>query len=223
MNLNKHLEYFNPSTYKGIIHVVGVGAVGSTVCELLTRLGFEMLIIHDFDVVNPHNIANQMFRHKDINKPKVEAVAEMCKEINPEIEVYCNASGWEAGQVMSGIIILAVDNIDVRKAIVQQHMMSNQVDLIMDFRMRLEDAQHYAANWKNEAHKQKLMESMNFTEAEAKEATPVNACGSTLAIAPTIRTVVSMGVANLINFLKDNEKLATTVLVNPFTYFATDL
>ena len=223
MNLNKHLEYFDPSKNSLPIHVVGVGAIGSTVCELLTRLGFELIIIHDFDVVNPHNIANQMFRHKDINKPKVEAVAEMCKEINPDIEVYCNANGWEAGQVMSGIIILAVDNIEIRKAIVQQHMLSSQVKLIMDFRMRLEDAQHYAANWENESHKQKLIDSMNFTEAEAKEATPVNACGSTLAIAPTIRTIVSMGVANLINFLKDNEKLATTILVNPFTYFATNV
>lgn len=222
MNLNKHLDFFNPDNCPRPIHVVGAGAIGSTVCEMLARLGVPMLIIHDFDTVSPHNIANQMFRHKDIGRPKVECVEEMCKEINPDIEIITNEGGWNPGLKMSGIVILAVDNIEIRRAIVKEHLTSDKVQLVMDFRMRLEDAQHYAADWSIEAHKEKLLASMDFTEAEAKEATPTNACGTTLAIVPTIRTIVSMGVANMINFVKGSD-IATTVLVNPFTYFASQV
>jgi len=43
---------------------------------------------------------------------------------------------------------------------------------------------------------------MNFTHEEAAEETPVSACNVTLSVAPTIRMVSSLGVANFVNFTK---------------------
>jgi hypothetical protein len=61
---------------------------------------------------------------------------------------------------------------------------------------------HYG--WSPQAEKDitKLYNSMDFTAEEAKAATPVSACGTTLSVTPTVRTVVSFCVSNFINYLK---------------------
>ena len=58
---------------------------------------------------------------------------------------------------------------------------------------------------------------MAFTHEEAKEATSVNACGTTLNIIPTVRVIVSYGLANFINFVKTGE-IKTMVLIDAFHY-----
>lgn len=217
MNVNKHAAYFDPNTVTDPIHVIGVGAIGSTFCELLARLGIPAINIYDFDTVEEHNVANQLYTSSQIGTLKTTALKNMLLEINPLLECTCFDKGYRAGMSLSGIVILAVDSIDLRKEIVTAQMYNPNVKLIMDFRMRLEDAQHYAADWSNEKQRKNLLATMQFTEEEAREATPVNACGSTLAIAPTIRTVTSAGAANLINFWL-GKPIKNTVLVNPFAF-----
>ena len=39
MNLNKHREFFDPEQFDDAIHIIGCGAVGSTIAEQLARLG----------------------------------------------------------------------------------------------------------------------------------------------------------------------------------------
>ena len=39
MNLSKSYEFFKPESCGGRIHIIGCGAVGSTVAENLSRLG----------------------------------------------------------------------------------------------------------------------------------------------------------------------------------------
>ena len=84
MDLSKSLDWFNPDSVSERIHIIGCGSVGSTVAELLTRFGLTKFTLYDFDLVEPHNIANQMFRKTDIGKTKVEALQSIICEINPE-------------------------------------------------------------------------------------------------------------------------------------------
>lgn len=216
MNIIKHLEFFDPANINGSIHIVGVGAIGSTLAEMLARLGIPSFHIWDMDRVAEHNIANQMFTFNDIGELKVNAVAQMCKAINPEITVNTHENGYQVdtAPMLSGYIFLCVDNIELRAAIVKKHMYSPTVKGFFDFRMRLTDAQHYAAN-NDLQNKQRLLETMSFSEEEAKAGTPVSACGTSLSVVPTIRTVVSAGVANFINFI-NHEPLAHMILVDPF-------
>ena len=37
MDIIKHLEFFNPLEMEDSIHIIGLGAIGSTVAETLTR------------------------------------------------------------------------------------------------------------------------------------------------------------------------------------------
>lgn len=201
MDLSKSYDFFQPEKENARIHIVGCGSVGSTVAENLARIGVTNMTLWDFDKVEPHNLANQMFRQKDIGMLKVDALLDILMEINPEIadKAELKPEGWN-GKLMSGYIFLCVDNIDLRREIVEKHMDSPYVKAMFDFRTRLEDAQHYAADWSNHKMKQDFLNSMNFSHEEAKEETPVSACNVTLSVCPTVRIICALGVANFMNF-----------------------
>lgn len=216
MDLSKSYEYFQPEKHRAKIHIVGCGSVGSTVAENLVRCGITNLSLWDFDKVEHHNLANQMFRQKDVGKPKVEALLDMLCEINPDIveKTELNPDGWQ-GKLMSGFIFLCVDNIELRREIVERHMDSPYVRAMFDFRTRLEDAQHYAADWSNHKMKLDLLNSMNFSHAEATEETPTSACNVALSVCPTVRIICAYGVSNFMNFW-NGKPLKKLILVNAF-------
>lgn len=216
LDLSKTYEYFQPEKQNARIHIVGCGSVGSTVAENLARSGVTNMTLWDFDKVEPHNLANQMFRQQDVGRLKVDALFDMLKEINPAVQdkVELKPDGW-TGKLMSGYIFLCVDNIELRREIVEKHMDSPYVKAMFDFRTRLEDAQHYAADWSNLKMKQDFLNSMNFSHEEAKEETPVSACNVTLSVCPTVRIVCAYGVANFMNFW-NGKPLKKLILVNAF-------
>ncbi|MEW6533989.1 MAG: patatin-like phospholipase family protein [Candidatus Auribacterota bacterium] len=65
----------------------GCGALGSVVAEYLVRAGVKKLILRDHGIVNPGILVRQNFNKNQIGKPKVEALEERIKQINPELEV----------------------------------------------------------------------------------------------------------------------------------------
>lgn len=214
MDLSKSYEFFQPEMCNERIHIIGCGSVGFTVAELLARFGLTKFSIYDFDVVEPHNLANQMFLQKDIGKTKVEAVKEHLLEINSDIEAELKVydEGWN-GQKLSGYIFLCVDNIDLRRRIATENKFNTTIKAMFDFRTRLIDAQHYAADWSNMEQKKAFLGSMNFSHEEANEETPMSACHVTLSVATTVRLICGYGVVNFINFVKD-KKIKQMILVN---------
>ena len=82
MDLSKSYDYFQPEKDTARIHIVGCGSVGATVAENLARCGITKFTLWDFDTVEPHNLANQIFRQKDVGKTKVEALLDILTEIN---------------------------------------------------------------------------------------------------------------------------------------------
>ena len=215
MNLVKHQEYFDPIDIHDAVHIIGVGATGSHVAELLARLGFINIHIYDFDVVEDVNIANQMYYDNNIGKPKTTATADHILSINPAIEL--KVHGEYIKQPLAGYVFICADSIEVRRNIVQNNLYNYNIKAAFDFRIRLSDAQHYAADWKCEKQKKSLLDSMDFTEEEAAEQTPVGVCGTTLSIIPTIKIIVSAGVANLINFIKEGI-LKSVILIDAFQF-----
>lgn len=218
MDLTKSLEFFDPTALRTqSIHIIGIGAIGSSVAELMARLGVHKLHLYDFDKVETKNVANQIYVAKSVGKTKVDALEELLKEINPSIEITKHNEGWTPDTPLNGYVFLAVDNIEIRKDIVKTNKYNQHITAMFDFRMRLTDAQHYAANWNNQKDIEQFYKTMDFTEEEAQAATPVSACGTTLSVAPTIRTVVSLGVANWINFVK-TKSLKKTILIDAFNF-----
>jgi molybdopterin/thiamine biosynthesis adenylyltransferase len=203
LNLNKSYDFFKPEEVRECIHIIGCGSVGSTVAELLVRFGLTKIALYDFDGVEPQNLANQLFRQEHIGKLKVDALVDMLCEINPEVKqsVKIYPAGYTA-QRLSGYVFLCVDNIDLRREIASANEDNPYIKAMLDFRTRLTDAQHYAADWSDMKMVDDFIRSMSFTHEEAVKETPVSACNVTLSVAPTIRVICSLGVANFINFTK---------------------
>ena len=178
------------------------------------------ITLYDFDTVEKHNVSNQMFRGIDIGKPKVQALAEYLQEINPDIidDLEIEPEGY-VGQKLSGYVFLCVDNIDLRREIATKNKGNTYIKAVFDFRIRLTDAQHYAAKWNDPKMVENFLATMNFTHEEAAKETPVSACNVTLSVAPTVRDVCKVGVVNFMNFVKSGgEQLKKMVIVNPFEF-----
>ena len=216
MDLTKSIEYFDPVNVRGKCPIIGCGSVGSTIAENLARLGVTKFVLYDFDIVEPHNLANQMFVQNDVKKPKVEAVKKIICDINPEAESTIEVFGQGyTDQKLNGYVFLAVDNIDLRREICEKNRMNKAIKAVFDFRTRLEDAQHYAADWGDMRQVDNLIKSMAFSHDEAHEATPVTACGTELGVAPTVRVICALGVTNFMNLIRGGE-LQKIVVCNPF-------
>lgn len=215
MNLNKHIEFFNPALVTEPIHIIGCGALGSHVAELLVRLGCDNIHLWDFDMVSPHNITNQLYRYNDIGAPKVAALSEILIDINPTVKLILHDK-YEM-QNLSGYIFMMVDSIDLRRAIVEHLKDNKYVKALFDARMRLTDAQSYAADWTNPEDIKALLNTMQFSSEEAKASTPVSACGTTLSVTPTVKMVASVTVSNFINLILGKE-LMKIILLDAFSY-----
>lgn len=220
MDLTKSYDFFAPDQCQERLHIIGCGAVGSTVAELLVRLGLTKITLYDFDIVEPHNITNQMFRGIDIGKTKVEALESYLREINPDLgeDLRVEPEGY-ISQRLSGYVFLCVDNIDLRREIATKCKGNAFIKAFFDFRMRLTDGQHYAARWNDYAQVENFLETMNFTHEEAQAETPVSACNVQLSVAPTVRMLCNCGVANFMNFVKSKgADMKQVILMDAFRY-----
>lgn len=221
MDLSKSYEFFKPEKYPDRIHIIGCGSVGSTIAVMLARCGITKMTLWDFDMVEPHNIVNQQFRRQDFGKLKVEALADIITDINEDAakNLKLKPKGWH-GETLSGFVFLCADSMEIRRQIVEKHMANMTVKAMFDFRTRLTDAQHYAADWSDYAMKEALLASMQFTDEEAKEETEVSACGVTLGVAPTVWSICARGVANFMNFW--NGKPIKKLILDDSYNFLTD-
>jgi len=218
LNLSKSYDFFKPEDCNERIHIIGCGSVGSTVAELLARFGLTKLTLYDFDTVEPKNLANQMFRQKHVGVSKVTALSNMLIEINPEFNSVfrCEPNGY-TGQKLSGYVFLCVDNIELRREIAEANKNNPYIKAMFDFRTRLTDAQHYAADWSDMKMVDDFLRSMNFKHDEATAETPVSACNVTLSVAPTVRAICAFGVSNFVNFVK-GENLKKFIQLDTFNF-----
>lgn len=97
--------------------VIGVGAIGRQVALQLTAMGIPWLQVVDFDVVEPSNLASQGYMENDLARPKVEATADICHEINHGLEVHAVNDRFRRSMEIGNIVFCSVDRIDTRRVI----------------------------------------------------------------------------------------------------------
>lgn len=206
MDLRKSYEFIQPEKVSETIHIIGLGTIGSRIAEFLARSGFTKFELWDLDKVERKNINNQCYTEAHVGKPKTEACKDLILSINPEAEqtIKLHDEGW-TDEILSGYVFLAVDNIDIRRAFVEQHINNPFIKVVFDCRVGLTDGQFYAADWSNYKSRQKLLKTMDFTHEEAMESTPVSACGGVLGVVTTAAIMAGNVVNNFINFVKGNQ------------------
>ena len=79
------------------VAVFGLGGVGSYAVEALARSGVGELTLVDQDVISVSNINRQLFAlHSTVGRPKAQAAAERCRDINPDIVVHPVQATYDA-------------------------------------------------------------------------------------------------------------------------------
>lgn len=145
------------------ITVIGAGAIGSFTVLALTKMGFQNIKVYDFDSVSVENMNCQWYRFKDIGTPKVEALKDLIREFT-RVEITAFNEKWE-NQPLSGIVISAVDSMEVRKKI-WEHVKNNyKVPWIIDPRMASEYALSYVMD-PNDSKDQVSYEKTLYTDAQ---------------------------------------------------------
>ena len=129
-------------------HIVGCGAIGSSVALQLTRLGGDNFFVYDFDKVEVQNIGVSQYIDEDIGKPKVRALIDHMIKINQNIRVEGVLSRFKHYKgTKEGILVLGLDSMDARKEVVKslsEH--PSKPKIVIDGRMGAEHYQQYIYN-----------------------------------------------------------------------------
>ena len=114
--------------------VIGVGAVGRQIALQLAAIGVPQLQLIDFDTVEEVNLATQGFLHDDLGKAKIQATADLCQQIYPELEmIEINDRFRRSQQEVGNTVFCCVDSIDTRRLIWQS--IQDRVQFFCDGRM----------------------------------------------------------------------------------------
>ncbi len=116
--------------------VIGVGAVGRQVALQLAAMGIPWLQLVDFDVVEASNLASQGYLEDDLGRPKAEATADLCHQINHGLEVHEVTERFRRSMRIGNVVFSCVDKIDVRRLIWEA--VKDNADFFADGRMAAE-------------------------------------------------------------------------------------
>jgi len=110
-----------PDDFQMPITIIGAGAVGSHVGGLLGGMNCRDITVYDDDIVEAHNIPNQIFGPEDVKKTKVQALASFLEMYNG-VTINAICGKFTAGMPLRGIVFSLVDSIDTRKEIFESAM-----------------------------------------------------------------------------------------------------
>lgn len=97
--------------------VIGVGAIGRQVAAQLASLGVPKLQLIDFDSVEATNITSQGYLACDVGRPKVQATADLCQQVEPMLDVEETVDRFRPNQQIGSSIFCCVDSISTRSAV----------------------------------------------------------------------------------------------------------
>jgi len=107
--------------------VVGVGAIGRQAALQLAAVGVKHIDLVDHDEVAVENLAAQAYWPQDLGRAKVHATADLCRQINPEVQVHVHARAFRRSSTKSMaafhdherqlVLFCCVDSIATRRLI----------------------------------------------------------------------------------------------------------
>lgn len=116
--------------------VVGVGAIGRQVALQLAAIGVSSLQLIDHDTVEPVNLGCQGYLENDLGRPKAQATADLCQQINHELEVDELAERFRRSTQVGNVVFCCVDSIQTRQLI--WNAVKDDVQFFADGRMSSE-------------------------------------------------------------------------------------
>ena len=92
------------------VMIIGAGGIGSFLIPQLDRTNLYDLVVYDPDIVEEKNLTYQNFKLSDVDKKKVNVMAEMC-DINAQPFPVLTANQLKGYD----LVICCADNLDIRR------------------------------------------------------------------------------------------------------------
>lgn len=121
----KKIEKIQKKLKNSTIGIAGLGGLGSNAAISLIRAGVGKLVLVDFDKVEGNNLSRQYYFLDQIGKPKVDALKENIKKINPETKVETFNMRLKKGSMEKpfkdvDLVIEALDNAKTKAAFIEE-------------------------------------------------------------------------------------------------------
>lgn len=215
MDLSRSIEVFNPEVLNDEIHIIGVGATGSFVLQTLVRFGVKKIHIYDMDKYEIHNVNNQSIFQSSCEKQKVNAQVELCKEINPEVEIIAHDQLVTPENIadMSGYVFLLVDSMKCRKELFEAIKKNEKIKWYWESRLGSDQGRVYCLPINKDFDYSKY-ETMHFYSDDSAE---MSACGTSITIVSIVLSVAALMVNQFIKVVMN--ELDKEPYLNNFTLF----
>lgn len=133
---HNQLDIINPLFEQTKVVVIGAWWIGSTTIMCLAQMGIKDITVIDFDTVEDHNLASQLYKETDVNKVKVLALQENVLAFTG-ITIQTISSKFRPEMVKDAdIVIIGVDNMATRKEVVES--LTTKTKRFIDGRMQWE-------------------------------------------------------------------------------------
>lgn len=189
LDVRRHINHFDAQKANYRVDVIGAGAVGSKIAMELAKLGLRDIHIWDNDIVESHNIPNQLFYMDDIGKSKVDAVKDHVKRATG-LEITTHKQFIDKHEALGNVVFLCVDTMIDRKNIFETCLRNNFVTKqVIETRMGAEQVRVYGFN--------PMSRDENIAWANTlcdDDKTEESVCGSKLSVGPTASINASLAV-----------------------------
>lgn len=99
------------------VTIVGQGGIGSWTSLLISRLGVQSLLLYDDDIVELGNLSGQFYSTEDVDKFKVDAVANAITKYSYYYNTTVMNEKFVTGSLHSNIVIACLDSMEARKTV----------------------------------------------------------------------------------------------------------
>lgn len=161
----RQIDILNPDALKEPIFMIGAGATGSFASLSLAKMGFTDIRVFDEDCIEDHNFPNQIFPVNTLGENKAVALKDVVEHFTGE-KITANSVFYK-NQALKGIVVSAVDTMEVRKKIYQNCLKSGgAVKLLIDPRTGPEMMRIFTVNLELDSERQYYEKNLH-TDAEA--------------------------------------------------------
>ena len=167
MDFRRQLDIIDPNMISYPVMLIGCGGIGSPTALVLGKIGCQDLTILDPDIVEAHNLPNQLFPLSDVDRPKVGAVGDMVIQFT-DCSVRAVPEEFDGSQELSGIVISGVDSMSARQTIWEAVKFNMDVPLYIDGRIGGEVIQVFTVQ-PSQIEDVELYEKTLFPDEEAAQ------------------------------------------------------
>jgi molybdopterin/thiamine biosynthesis adenylyltransferase len=216
MDFLRQIEIFKPHIHgEKRIDLLGVGATGSYICFLLSKEGMNNIHVWDYDIVEPHNIPNQIyFERNHIGMKKVEALKSIIKDAT-DTKIICHDQKVTKDKIdLGSIIFLLTDTMSSRTEIFNSNLKNNpSISCVIETRMGSNSGRVYTFN-PNIIYEYEQWQETLCGDDEAE----VSACGGSISIASTASLIASIACWQMKKVLNRNP-FENEVIINTNPWF----